>query len=103
MRSRSASAVIHTALLITVLACAGCGSGVEGKYLGGDQGFFESMEFKSDGKVEITFMGSIREGTYVVEDDRVKVTAGGDTQIFTVRDDGCLAGGGLVGTYCKGG
>ena len=101
MRSRLRSATLHATLLVALLGCAGCNSGVQGKYLGGDEGFFESLDFKSDGKVEITFMGSAREGTYVVEDSKVKVTAGGDTQIFTIRDDGCLDGGGLVGSYCK--
>lgn len=43
-----------------------------------------------------------REGTFVVEDKQVKVTASGDTALFTIQDDGCLNGGGLVGRYWKG-
>ena len=55
------------------------------------------MTFLSGGKVEITFAGMTKEGTFLVEDNKVKVTAGGDTQIFTIEDNGCLAGGGPIG------
>ena len=104
MRQQTISTLAHSAFLLALALTTACGGGgVQGLYSGGDDAFFQSLEFKSDGKVEITFMGMAREGTYVIEDDRVKVTASGDTQIFKIRDDGCLAGGGLVGTYCKGG
>ena len=104
MRQPTISTLAHSAFLLALALTTACGGGgVQGLYSGGDDAFFQSLEFKSDGKVEITFMGMAREGTYVIEDDRVKVTASGDTQIFKIRDDGCLAGGGLVGTYCKGG
>src|SRR5947207_11187534 len=83
------------------LFLAACGRGVTGTYTGED-GFFDKLTFKSGGKVEITFMTMTREATYVVESDRIRITNSGDTQTFTIDEQGCLDGGGLLGRYCKG-
>jgi hypothetical protein len=93
---------VATVLMATV-ALAGCGSSIEGIYSGGGNSFFERLTLKSDKKVEITFMGMTKEGTYAVEGQKVKITIGAETQIFTIDDKGCLSGGGPLGTYCKSG
>ena len=59
------------------------------------------LEFKSGGKVELSFMGAIQEGSFVVEDQRVKITNAGSTQIFRIDDKGCLDAGAILGRYCK--
>lgn len=88
--------------MTAAVVLAGCGgSGIEGTYSGRGTGFLQQMVFKPDGKVELTFMGMTKEGTYVVEDQKVKVTNGSDTSILTIADDGCLDGGGILGRYCK--
>jgi hypothetical protein len=91
------------AVLTTLVVLVGCGNGIEGTYSGRGTGFLEKMVFKGDGKVDLTFMGMTREGTYEVDGDRVKVTNSGTTEILTVADDGCLEGGGILGRYCKDG
>ena len=81
---------------------AGCGNKLDGVYSGRNTGFFEKMDFTSGDKVEITFMGMTKEGTYVVDGKKVKITVGAETSIFAIDDKGCLDGGGLIGKYCKG-
>ena len=95
----SFTCLVTTTLLAAFLAS--CDAKVDGTYSGKDTGFFEQLTFTSKGTVEITFMGMTKEGTYVVEDKRVKITTGGDTLIFTIDDKGCIEGGGLLGKYCK--
>ena len=80
---------------------AGCGSSVSGTYSGKGSGMLDKLEFKSDGKVELSFMGAIQEGSFVVEDKRVKITNAGSTQIFRIDDKGCLDAGAILGRYCK--
>ncbi len=46
-------------------------------------------------------MGAIQEGSFVVEDQRVKITNAGSTQIFRIDDKGCLDAGAILGRYCK--
>jgi len=80
---------------------AGCGNSVSGTYSGKGSGMLDKLEFKSDGKVELSFMGAIQEGSFVVEDKRVKITNAGSTQIFRIDDKGCLDAGAILGRYCK--
>ena len=80
---------------------AGCGPSVSGTYSGGDSGFFESLTFKGDGKVEVIFLGVTSEGSYEIEDERIRVSVNGQTVIMSVADDGCIEGGGMLGRYCK--
>ena len=80
---------------------AGCGSSVSGTYSGKGSGMLDKLEFKPGGKVELSFMGAIQEGTFVVEDQRVKITNAGSTQIFRIDDKGCLDAGAILGRYCK--
>jgi hypothetical protein len=93
--------ICFAALTAVVVLLAGCGHKIRGTYSGAGRGFFDKLTFESGGKVEISFMSMTKEGSYEVDGKRVKVTAGGDTQIFTIDDHGCLDGGGLLGRYCK--
>ena len=92
------SRCVLAAAMCTVFVA--CGSRVKGIYTG--DGFFDRLNFKSGGKVEITFMTMTKEGTFAVEGNKVKLTAGGDTQVLAIDDKGCLDGGRLLGKYCKG-
>lgn len=88
-------------LLPSVLLLSACGQQVSGLYTGQEGSFLESMNFKSGGKVELTFMGGTGEGTYEIEGNKVKVTNNGETQLLTIDADGCLDGGRRIGKYCK--
>jgi hypothetical protein len=89
--------------LLTVLSLPllACGPAVQGEYSGEGTGFLEKINFKDDNVVELTFMGMTREGTYEIDDDKVKINNGGDISILRIDDKGCLVGGGILGTYCK--
>ena len=83
---------------------AACGSRVEGTYEGvRDQSFLESITLKSDGKANVRFMGMTRQGTWELDERELVVTVGNDVQVLTLDDEGCLVGGGFLGTYCKDG
>lgn len=84
---------------LAVLALSACGSKVSGRYETSGGG--AEMNFKSGGKVEITMMGMTQEADYTVEDGKVKITTGRQTQILPIDDKGCLKGGFLLGTLCK--
>jgi hypothetical protein len=88
--------------LISVLA-AGCGGGVEGRYVGQGETFFESLTFRSDDKVEVVFINQTAEGAYEVDGNTVTMTApNGDKTAFVLEGDGCLTNS-LIGTYCRDG
>jgi hypothetical protein len=91
------------ALFVAALVLVGCGQRVRGTYSGAGRGFFDHLTFQSGGKVEISFMSMTKEATYEVDGNKVKVTHGGDTQVFTIEDNGCLNGGQLLGSYCRDG
>lgn len=76
---------------------------LEGEYLGTGNSFFEKLSFRSGGKVRVTFMGMTKVGTFEVDGQEVLITVGNETNVFTLDDQGCVAGGGLLGKYCKGG
>ena len=63
-----------------VLACGvlaiGCGGGVEGEYVGKKgESFFDSLTFRSDGKVEVVMIGVRHEGTFEADGGQVTITA----------------------------
>jgi hypothetical protein len=92
----------RVAALAVGVAAAACGDGgMRGIYTSGGEGFFEQLNFTSGEKVEITFIGTIAEGNYVVEDGKVKITVNNQTQVLLIASNGCLEGGGLLGTYCQ--
>ncbi len=100
MNHRPGRALRSFAIASSLFALA-CGPSIEGVYSGEDTGFLQKIEFRGDNKVELTFMGMTREGTYEIEDDRVKINNGGEISILKIADDGCLEGGGILGRYCK--
>jgi hypothetical protein len=92
-----------TAICLAVLA-AGCAPGVSGNYKPASRNaIFQSLTLKSGGKVEFTFMGATIEGTYEVEDGKVKLTGPEGSRLLII-DGECLDGGdGLIGLgrYCR--
>lgn len=93
---------IRLAILGAALLCAGCGSGVKGTYVGGDDSFLTSLTFKDDNKVDVVLINGIGgEGTFEVDGDKVRVSANGSITEFTIDDD-CLRGPLMAGTLCKG-
>ena len=83
------------------LAVSACGDeGVSGTYKAKGTGILEKLEFTSD-KVDVTGLGETKQGTYMVDGDKVTVTIDGEGQIFTRDKEGCLDGGMLLGKYCK--
>lgn len=99
----SVSFVRAVPLLLLAAGMNGCGNDISGVYSGEDTGFLDQMEFLDDNKVELMFMGTIREGTYEVRDGKVRINNGGEITVLTIDDDGCLQGGGILGSYCRGG
>ena len=85
--------------------CVGCGGGLKGSYtpvgLSFTGMFISNVTFNSADKVEVTAMGMTKEGSYVVDGKKVKITISGDTTVMTIDDQGCLDGGGLIGRLCK--
>lgn len=101
-RSSNLRAFVVIGLLATAALLVGCGDKLSGTYEG-EGGLLDKIEFTSGDKVEITALGQTQEGTYVVEDNKVKITIDGKTNVLTIRDDGCLEGGAMVGVFCKDG
>lgn len=90
---------IYLACCFAVL-CS-CTNGLQGAYVGQGNAFFDQLTFTSGSTVEIVFMGATKEAQYEVDGKKVRITAAGETQVFTLTDKGCLDGGGMLGTYCK--
>jgi len=101
-RTKTINAIIRYAGLVGLVALvAGCGHKLSGTYAGESLAFKE-LKFISGSKVELTsLMDTTTEATYTVEGDKVKISAAGQTQVFTLDKNGCLDGGGLIGTFCK--
>jgi hypothetical protein len=98
-----------TITLALLLSLGGCGGGLEGTYSGENSetgertGFLDALTFKSGNKLEATFMGQTKPGTYTIDGKRVTVAVDGDSspEVLTIRDDGCLEGNALLGWYCR--
>lgn len=78
------------AVLAGVLMLAACGKNLDGVYK--DDLGIQKYEFKRNGVVYVTTMGSTREADYVVEDQKVKITSDGDTTIYNLNEDGTING-----------
>lgn len=91
------------ALTVCVVATS-CAAGVEGEYVGKkDESFFDSLTFRSDGKVDVVMIGVRHEGSYEVDSDQVTITApNGQKTPLKLDSSGCLTHP-IAGTYCKGG
>ncbi len=90
------------ALAFCVVATA-CGGSVEGEYVGKKgESFFDSLTFRSDGKVEVVMIGVRHEGIFETDGDQVTITApNGQRTPLTLDSSGCLTHP-MAGTYCKG-
>src|SRR6185312_97893 len=67
------------------------------------ESFFDSLTFRSDGKVEVVLIGVRHEGGYEVNGDQVTITApSGDRTPLQIASNGCLTHP-IAGTYCKSG
>lgn len=73
-----------------VVALAGCGKSLDGIYK--DNLGLQKYEFLSDGTVYVSTMGVIQEGTYALDDNKVKITIEGETTIFDLNPDGSIQG-----------
>jgi hypothetical protein len=95
---------LSVAALLACL-CVGCSGGLKGTYTPVGQTFggmlISNVTFNAADKVEVTAMGMIHEGTYVLDGKRVKITVSGDTTIMTIDEQGCLDAGGMIGKLCK--
>ncbi len=97
MRSLSLSIFAVSTLLLSA-----CSNSPSGEYVGEPGSFLDKIVFKSGDKVEVVKGGSTRVGTYQVDGKQVIVVIGNDQEMMTIDDKGCLGGGNLRGTYCKG-
>ena len=93
--NRSAPLALAT-LYVAMLSA--CGNGLSGTY--GKKGEV-NFEFHSNGKVELDILGPIQEGTYVVEDGKVKISGAQGTMVLRIDDTGCLEGDVMMGKLCK--
>ena len=88
---------------LIVVFLVGCGGGVEGRYVGKGETFFESLTFRSDNKVEIVFINQKAEGAFEVAGNTITMTVpNGDKAALVLDGNGCLTNS-LIGTYCKDG
>jgi predicted anti-sigma-YlaC factor YlaD len=81
------------------LLTAGCSGLVSGSYQPANGGaHFESLVFKSGGKVEITFQDAVIEGDDEIDDGKAKITGPEGSRLFTI-----VGGSGLIGLgrYCR--
>ena len=92
-------------LILAVTFLAGCGSKLSGTYKIDSHGGmpFEKMTFTSGSKVELTtaITEATSEASYVVDGDKLKISAGGQTVIFTIEKDGSINSGGAIGRFVK--
>ena len=98
------------ALLSSLLPLLGaCGGGLEGTYSGEDAatgertGFLDSITFHASNRLEASFLGQTKQGTYTVEGKQVTIKVADDDtpEVLTIMDDGCLEGRGILGRYCR--
>lgn len=80
---------------LVVLVSGGCSSGPSGDYGGEDCGLYDRLTFRDNGKVYISMkmfgmqMGETA-GDYIIDEDRIIVTANNQSTVFTLNDDGDL-------------
>jgi hypothetical protein len=80
---------------LVVLVSGGCSSGPSGDYGGEDCGLYDKLTFRDNGKVYISMkmfgmqMGETA-GDYIIDEDRIIVTANNQSTVFTLNDDGDL-------------
>jgi hypothetical protein len=94
-------------LFVVLIICLGCSKDDKlagSKYIQTVNGFHAfTLEFKADNKASFTneMAGMITEFEYTVEDDnKVKISAGGQNLILTLQEDGSITGM-FDGTFIK--
>lgn len=68
--------------LLPAAVLAGCGSGVAGDF-GGDGCLYDKLTLADDGVVYLTVFGTDQAGQYRIDGDRIVVTVGGQSAVFT--------------------
>lgn len=63
-------------------AASGSAGGIVGDY-GGDQCLYDKLSFTNNGRVYMTVFGTDQAGQYHIDGDRIVVTAGGQSPVFT--------------------
>lgn len=92
----------HLVLAASLILHAGCGSGVQGTYVGTKgHSFFDQIELEDAGKVVVTLVGVAYDATFEVKGSSVIVNNGGQLHELKI-ENGCLVDA-IGGTYCKAG
>jgi hypothetical protein len=81
----------------------GCGRSLDGTYSGTSQNGITniSADFKPDGTVLVSTMGSTMQATYKIDGDKVTLTGNGQNQVMTLASDGSLSTGGPMGIVLR--
>lgn len=91
-----------TTLVLFTVFLAGCGSKLNGTYEGDSNAKFDRMTFKSNGKVDITDMGTTSELAYKVDGKSVKLIGlAGQALVLQMDNAGNLNGGEMIGKYYR--
>jgi hypothetical protein len=92
------------AIVATAAVLGACGgANVEGRYTPRGDALFESLTILPEGRVDVVFIGQPAQGTYVIDDNAITMTApNGDKVLFVLGDDGCLTNS-IIGAYCRSG
>lgn len=87
----------HKLLLIASFVClscalSACGSGMQGTYSDASGAF--TLDLKSGGKANFTFMGEVAQCAYTANGNKLALDCQGDAGkvVFTIHDDGSLTG-----------
>jgi hypothetical protein len=67
---------------LAAVVLTACGSGIAGDY-GGDECLYDKLTFTGDGLVYMTVFGTDQAGRYEIDGDRIVVTAGAQSAVFT--------------------
>ena len=96
VRLIAAAAMVCACLLLPGCSC----DSVPGTYT--DAEGVVSVELKSDGKAYVT-LGELgtNAGEWEQDGDRIVVKIGGDSNVLTLKEDGSLDGGMMLGTLKK--
>lgn len=77
-------------LLFLAMQMLACSSGLDGTYAG-PMGI-SKYEFKSNGSVTITSLGTVVEAEYSIDGDKLKLGGPQGTLIMTILEDGTIRG-----------
>lgn len=81
-------------LALGAVVLVGCGGGVQGRYVFGEEGQGITLELRGGDVAVITIPGlGSTEGTYSVEGETVTVVMEGDPDTFTIQDGNLVTSG----------